>query len=422
MRFELYKIFRKKVVLVLICAGLLFGLFSVLQPVLQYTTYTEQMEKLVGLKAIQYDRDLQNIYAGRYTLEEITALYTEKEAIYNNPSYQRSTNKENTHSFSGNSGNTTPLTDEAYYKYLNRYGIISTVGARTFHNPLYVSDLRDTGDLSEFYFYSIVQNPAEESLVPSPDPLNPIVQKLLGLYDNLQYPLYGEYVYGWQDFFNSIPVFFQWIVGLIIVIGIVPVFAEESSSGSDKVLLTTRHGKTRMIRNKIAAGILYASFIFLLFALYFIILYISIYGTSGLKASIQLLAHCKLSPYNLSIAQAIMGWLILGWGSSLVIASSTMLFSALSPNTFIAFIPSFISYIVPMMSFAGVSPWLHRIMQLFPVNTIGAIDRFFSMSDFYTLFNFLIEKKSLFAAVGIVAITMCSLLSAEIFRKKKISN
>ena len=280
MRFELYKIFRKKVVLVLICAGLLFGLFSVLQPALQYTTYTEQMEKLTGFKAIQYDRELQNMYAGRYTLEEITALYTEQKAIYNNPAYQRSTNKEGTHSFSGNSGNTTPLTDEAYYKYLNRYGVVSTVGARTFHNPLYVSDLRVTGDLSEFYLYSIVQNPAEESLIPSPDPLNPVVQKLLALYDNLQYPLYGEYVDGWQDFFNSIPVFFQWIVGLIIVIGIVPVFAEESSSGSDKVLLTTRHGKTRMIRNKIAAGLSYASFMFFLFALYFTARYLLITSQS----------------------------------------------------------------------------------------------------------------------------------------------
>ncbi len=77
MRIEIYKIFRKKVVLILICAGLIFGLFSVLEPALQYTTYTEQMEKLTGLKAIQYDRDLRNMYAGHYTLEELKELYQE---------------------------------------------------------------------------------------------------------------------------------------------------------------------------------------------------------------------------------------------------------------------------------------------------------------------------------------------------------
>ena len=140
------------------------------------------MENLTGLNAIQYDRDLRNMYAGRHTLEELTFLYNQKEAIYNNPAYQCSVNKDGMHSFSSASKNTTPLTDEAYYKYLNRYGVISAVGARTFYSPLYVEDLRTTGDLSEFYFRSIVQNPSEENLVPSPDPENPIVQKLLGLY------------------------------------------------------------------------------------------------------------------------------------------------------------------------------------------------------------------------------------------------
>ncbi len=314
------------------------------------------------------------------------------------------------------------MTDEAYYKYLNRYGVISAIGARTFHNPLYVEDLRTTGDLSELYFRSIVQNPTEENLVPSPEPDNPIVQKLLGMYDSLQYPLYGEYAKGWEDFFNTIPVFFQWIVGLIVIIGVVPVFAEESSSGSDKVLLTTRYGKTRMIRNKIAASAFYASSVFLLFSVFFLVLYIGVYGTSGLRASIQMVGHSRLSPYNLSIGQALIEWILLGWGSSLAIAAGTMLFSALSPNTFVAFIPSFIGYIVPMMSFAGLSPWLHRVMQLLPVNIIGAIDRFFSMPDFYMVFGLLIEKKTLFSIVGFIVIASCLLLSATIFRQKKVSD
>ena len=67
MKFELYKIFKKRVVLILILIGFLWSGFSVLYQALQYTTYTEQMDRLSGIPAIHYDRNLQNMYAGQLT-------------------------------------------------------------------------------------------------------------------------------------------------------------------------------------------------------------------------------------------------------------------------------------------------------------------------------------------------------------------
>ena len=151
MKFELYKIFKKRVILILIGIGFLWSGFSIIFPALQYTTYTEEMEHLSGIEAIHYDRDLQNMYAGRYPLDELTSLYAECEMIYNNPDYQRSADGEGD-SFSSASGNTTPLTDEAYYKYLNRYGLIALVESRTKYLPLYVEDAKTTGNLQELYY------------------------------------------------------------------------------------------------------------------------------------------------------------------------------------------------------------------------------------------------------------------------------
>lgn len=419
MNFELYKIFKKKIVLILIVVGLLWSGFSILYQVKQYTTYTEELERLTGISAIHYDRDLQNMYAGRYTSQDLKSLYGEYEEIYNEPAYQRPTNAGG---HSSANGNTTPLTDEAYYQYLNRYKLVAMVGNRTKYLPLYVEDAKLTGNLQEFYYGSIVQSRADESLIPPSDLENPVVQKVLGLYDNLQTPFYGEYCNGWESFFNTVPTSFQWFVGLIIVIGIVPVFAEEHSSGSDKVLLTTRYGKSKMIHNKIVTCFLFAILAFVIFELFFLLFYIGIYGTSGLKASIQLLAHCNLSPYNLSIGEALIGWSFLGLGSALVTASEAMVFSALAPNAFSAFIPALITYVVPVIRFAGISPVLHKIMQLFPINTIGAIDCYFSMPDYYNLFGVLIEKKVVCIFVWIFLIVLCTSLSKKIFRDVKISN
>lgn len=421
MKFELYKIFRKKIVLIFIGAGLLWISLSILLPALQYKTFTEQMEPLTGIEAIHYDRDLQNQYAGQYTADELAPLYAEYEKIYNNPDYQRSTD-EGGYSFSPADRNTSPLTDEAYYKYLNRYGVIASIGNRAKYLPLYIEDAKISGNLAELYMGSIVQSSAEDSLVPPADLENPIVQKVLGMYDDLDTSFYGEYLRGWESFFNTVPLFFQYFVGLIILIGIAPVFSDERHSGSDKVLLATRYGKSKLIRNKIAACFLFATFIFVLFFAFSIFVCIAIYGTSGLNASIQLDAHFNLSPYNLSIGGVLVLWGLLGWGASLVTAAGTLLISAASPNAFMTFIPALIGYIVPVASFAGLSPTIHRFMQLLPINIIGAVDRLFSMPDFYNVFGVLIEKKIICVIVWAIFIVLCVTFSSYLFRNKKVSN
>lgn len=421
MKFELYKIFRKKFVLIFMLAGLLWVSLSIVLPTFQYRTFTEEMELLTGIEAIHYDRDLQNQYAGQYTADELAPLYAEYKTIYNNPDYQRPA-VGGGYSFSLSDQNTTPLTDEAYYKYLNRYGVIASIGNRVKSLPLYIEDAKISGDLAELYEGAIVQSPDDDSLVPPADLENPIVQKVLGMYDNLNTSFYGEYHDGWESFFNTVPLFFQFFVGVIILIGIAPVFAEERHSGSDKVLLTTQYGKSKLVRNKIAAGLLFATFVFVLFFACSVFLCIAIYGTSGLKASIQLVAHCHLSPYNLSVGGALILWGLLGWGAALVTAAGALLISAASLNAFAAFIPSLIGYIVPVASFAGLSPTIHRFMQLFPINIIGAIDRLFGMPDFYNIFGLLVEKKVVCVIAWAVIIILCIVFSSYLFKNKKVSN
>lgn len=415
MRHELYKLLCKRMVIIFLLFGLLWAAASVIVPAFQYVCYTEDMEPLYGLSAIKYDRELQNTYAGRLTMDELESLCKERQDIYSNPNYQRQSET------AAGKGNTTPLTDEAYWKYLNRFDVISRVAAKTYNAPLYIDDARESGDLTELYLGSIVVSPSEDVLIPAADPNSPIVQKVIGMYDNLEYPLYGEYYEGWTDFFNTVPFLFQWIVGLLIVVGLAPVFADETSTGCDKLLLTTKYGKSRLIRNKILAALLYATIVFWAFALTILLSYIGCYGLSGLRASIQLLPHCSLSPYNLSIGGAIGSWGMLGWVSALAIAAITTFFSSIMPNAFVTVIPALIVYTVPSFSYAGLSPTLHRITRLLPVNIIGNIDQLFSMADFYSFFGILVDRKTWIVIVSIAIISIFSFLSAVFFLRKEPS-
>lgn len=381
----------------------------------QYEIYTEDMEPLRGFAAIAYDRDLQNTYAGQLTPDELETLWTECREIYSDPNYQREAG------IAPGKGNTTPLTDEAYWRYLNRFGVISTVGARTYYSPLYIEDARKSGDLTELYLDGIVLSSAEDALIPAADPASPIVQKVIGMYDRLAYPLYGEYCDGWTDFFNTVPVFFQWVVGLLIVAGLAPIFADETSTGCDKLLLTTKYGRTRLIRDKLLAALLYATAVFWTFAAAMFLAYIGCYGLSGLRASVQLLPHCPLSPYNLSVIGAIALWAGLGWLAALSAAAVTIFFSAAMKSAFAAVIPAFLAYILPSFSYAGLSPALHRVTRLLPVNVIGNIDQLFSMANFYPFCGLLAERKVWIAAVSAVMIPAFSALAAVFFLRKEPS-
>ena len=90
-------------------------------------------------------------------------------------------------------------------------------------------------------------------------------------------------------------------------------------------------------------------------------------------------------------------------------------------NAFVSVIPALIAYIVPSFSYAELSPTLHRITRLLPVNVIGNIDQVFSMADFYSFFGALVDRKMLIVIVSVVIISVLSVLSAVFFLRKEPS-
>ncbi len=399
MKYELYKLFRKKTVLIILAAGLLWLVAMPVVNAIQYETITEDAMPLRGFSAIRYDRELQSCYAGKLPLERLQELWDEAQAIR----------------AEADEGN-----EDVLRQRLNRYSVVLAVGSRTYYLPLYLQDARESGSLSEIYAGTIYLLPGEDVLVPEADTESPIVQKVLKDYDNLEYPLYGAYMGGWEEFFNTVPMFFQYIVGLLIVIGIAPLFADETGTGIASILLTTRYGKSRMLWNKALAAMLYAIVIFGAFAAAAIAAQLCIYGTDSLSASIQLIS--RKSPYNMSVGGALCLWMLLGMLASVTAAAMTMLFSAVAGSAFTAFVPAAIVYILPSFSYAGLSPSFHRTMKLLPSAVIGNIDTLFAAADYYSVGGCLIDRKVLIVICSVLLTVLCTWLTILIYRRRAPRN
>lgn len=396
MRYELYKLLRKKMLLILLSVVYIWLLAALIVPALQYSTFTEDMKPLRGIEAIRYDRELQNVYSGRIPLTELEKLWNEVKEIRAEI----------------DGGN-----ESAYWQRFNRYRVIAFVGARTYYLPLYVEDARKSGDLSEFYAGTIEILPGDKGLVPAADTESPIVKKVLDAYENIEYPLYGAYMGGWEDFFNSIPFFFQYAVGLLIVIGVAPLFADETSAGTSAILLTTRYGKSRMLVNKVVASLLYSAILFFMFAITAITAQLCLYGSDSLPASIQLIN--SKSPYNLSMGSVVGLWLLFGLLASITVAATTMLFSALANNAFTAFLPAALAYIFPSFSYAGASLFIHRCMKVLPSAVIGNIDTLFGAADYYNILGLLVERKILIVICSVVFTVFFSYLTICLYRRRE---
>ena len=396
MRYELYKLLRKKMLLILLSVVYIWLLAALIVPALQYSTFTEDMKPLRGIEAIRYDRELQNVYSGRIPLTELEKLWNEVKEIRAEI----------------DGGN-----ESAYWQRFNRYRVIAFVGARTYYLPLYVEDARKSGDLSEFYAGTIEILPGDKGLVPVADTESPIVKKVLDAYENIEYPLYGAYMGGWEDFFNFIPFFFQYAVGLLIVIGVAPLFADETSAGTSAILLTTRYGKSRMLVNKVVASLLYSAILFFMFAITAITAQLCLYGSDSLPASIQLIN--SISPYNLSMGSVVGLWLLFGLLASITVAATTMLFSALANNAFTAFLPAALAYISPSFSYAGASLFLHRCMKVLPSAVIGNIDTLFGAADYYNILGLLVERKILIVICSVVFTVFFSYLTICLYRRRE---
>ena len=116
---------------------------------------------------------------------------------------------------------------------------------------------------------------------------SPFIQRLVGMYRQIEVPLDVVPNVGWDHIlrFLTASMFF---VGIVIILGVAPVFAEERSTGVDKIILTAKYGKGKVNASKILSALIFTSTVYVLFVAAIVVPSILYYGTYGWNHPVQL--------------------------------------------------------------------------------------------------------------------------------------
>ncbi|ASA24135.1 hypothetical protein [Paenibacillus donghaensis] len=96
-----------------------------------------------------------------------------------------------------------------------------------------------------------------------------------------------EYGYhaGWKSLFQCFELLIVTIIAICICVA--PVFAGEYQSGADSVILSTRYGKSKLIKAKISASFLFALIVFSINVLLAVGIQLATFGIDGWNLPLQ---------------------------------------------------------------------------------------------------------------------------------------
>ncbi|MBU5675071.1 hypothetical protein KQI88_01395 [Alkaliphilus sp. MSJ-5] len=407
--YELTKLFCRRSTKILLIASFLLCLILLVGSLLTFQIIDSDMNIRKGMSAIEYDRTTQKQFAGEYTNMEAKALLAEIEAVCNNPQYRRTENQP--------ANNPSPLTDQAYYKYLKKYDPIWTIINYQQAFPELIAKV-ERGDLFQIYQHN-AKSLDDMKDIPDPDLNNPVAQKLTVMYKNVEIPFHIDYIEGWNKLIYGFSHILALLISAIVIICLAPIFSDEYSTGAAAILLTTKHGKNKLIKAKVAAAFTFSTSVFFIFALLYTAFYGLTYGFSGATSSLQTSADFIISPYNLTMVGLFLRVLGIGYLGLMFLTAITLFISSKSRNAYTALIPLAAILFLPLIDLSRISKVLHKILLLFPIHVMR-VSEIYPMANFYNIFGLLVDQVLMAIIVSILLIFMFVPFSYRAFKSYQV--
>lgn len=353
-KFELKKILRSKLTMGVLILSFLLIIYSFLPKMLKYTFYDESGNQIKKYKGVILEKKSRNeIFSKLQTNEEIQLNIQKLSKNYvaekNKTGFQFSE----------------ALSKDIYYGfYKPREGYFHWI-AENYANPFDYWNPHDlavrSNELDDFYIerQEKVQNRLNTMKYSRAE---------REYWDKKANITKGPYKYGyfrgWHHTNESLDIFMLVIVAIGIAIS--GVYSNEHETGADAVLLSSKHGKTKLAVGKIIASLLFAVATVLLGTLLCIIPILLFFGTEGWDLPIQVLGTDIL--YNWNLLEMIGIRILMTILSAIVVTTIALILSSTIKKTTPVVVTVMILYIGGLFVPSGKANKLYQmIVKLSPV-------------------------------------------------------
>lgn len=228
-------------------------------------------------------------------------------------------------------------------------------------------------------------------------------------------PIVYGYAGGWKDFFELAQ--FLIFALIAVVIACASVFNVEYREKTDAVLLSTRYGKSRLGKAKIAAAFIVSSAIYWFLALFLLVVPLVFFGADG--GELQLQCWSLLNTYSMSFSAASLASCFIGYLAMLGLLGIVLALSArvrssmgiLALGAAIVILPTFISNL--HNNIANHVLFLFPYLALDPQNLFGMVS--------YSIGPLVFEYPVVLTVFYLALFVGGSLLAAHSFSKHQVA-
>ena len=276
-KYEFLKILRKKSTLIVMAVSLAVTALFFGLPIIQFQYYNED-GVLRGLEGIAYEKaqyggisvSLTNEYAAE-TIREVQELFADPDNV-------------------GYDGSEQFLIGDAYWNGVApREGLLTLI-AGNYAEPNVSAGYNTLPDLdvsSGTDFYQARQDKIEKVLNDSAKDLSEEEKDYWReMNSKVEEPFQYGYFEGWSVIISAFELLMFAVLAVCIVTA--PVFSGEYQAGTDALILSGKYGKTRLIRAKILAALLFALLAFSLHVVVALGLPLAAFGTDGWNLPLQI--------------------------------------------------------------------------------------------------------------------------------------
>ncbi|WP_373600312.1 ABC transporter permease [Paraclostridium bifermentans] len=379
-KFEIYKIFSRKIVLVLILASVIISIMPTINE------YTEVKEKDLSYSRIkEIGKDYEGQVITRKQMDEFEKNGRDIRTRYNKGEKISDAEKIPTFFMIDYHINLNPdyVINGSKYKYkgiekeIDRMEKDGETNTYEYKNIKYVKDLIDKREAPKYYFK-----------------------------------------FGWEQAteFVKTPIF----IAILIIVSVSTIFSNDYQSNTIPIVLSSKNGKKKLTWAKVIAGLTFSTTTFLIIN-GIQVLILALHKFDGWDVPLNFFFMYERTPYNINISTFYILGLLVSFIGVILFTLIVMLISLISKNNLTAFAisiaallgPEFISKVMPTYTSSRIFREMNIYNLMRPIATFGDISTYNIFSNPTLYLNILLT-------IGVISIPIVLYLINRIGKKQVI--